>query len=164
LSLLSVGGGNGVIPDMQRASVTVNHWMTDREFLDLFAISRAGPGPGSLLVILIGQKAAGLPGALVAGVAMYLPSCLIVYGATRLWRHGGDTKWRRTVEKALAPIAVGLMFGAGFALMQSAETGWLAYSLTAAATVLLAFTRINPLLVLLGGGGAAILALYLPFA
>ena len=62
LSLLSVGGGNGVIPDMQRAAVSVHHWMSDQTFLDLFAISRASPGPGSLIVVLIGQQAAGLYG------------------------------------------------------------------------------------------------------
>ena len=33
LSLLSVGGGNGVIPDMQSAAVDQYHWMTAREFL-----------------------------------------------------------------------------------------------------------------------------------
>jgi len=46
LSLLSLGGGNGVIPDMQSAAVGQYHWMTAREFLDSFAISRAAPGPG----------------------------------------------------------------------------------------------------------------------
>ncbi len=46
LSLLAVGGGNGIIPAMQHEAVDVHHWMTSREFLDLFAISRAAPGPG----------------------------------------------------------------------------------------------------------------------
>ena len=46
LSMLAFGGGAGVIPDMQRAAVDQYHWMTAREFLDMFAISRAAPGPG----------------------------------------------------------------------------------------------------------------------
>ncbi|MGE0418505.1 MAG: chromate transporter, partial [Acetobacteraceae bacterium] len=36
LSMLAFGGGAGVIPDMQRAAVDVYHWMTAREFLDMF--------------------------------------------------------------------------------------------------------------------------------
>ncbi len=59
LSMLAFGGGAGVIPDMQRAAVDQHHWLTAGEFLDMFAISRAAPGPGSLIVLLIGLKAAG---------------------------------------------------------------------------------------------------------
>jgi chromate transporter len=66
LSMLAFGGGSGVIPDMQRAAVDRYHWLTAREFLDMFAISRAAPGPGSLIVVLIGLKAAGLAGAAVS--------------------------------------------------------------------------------------------------
>ena len=56
---------------MQRAAVDVHHWLTGPEFLAFFAISRAAPGPGSLIVVLIGQKAAGLAGALVAFLGMF---------------------------------------------------------------------------------------------
>ena len=54
LSMLAFGGGAGIVPDMQRAAVDHYHWLTAREFLDMFAISRAAPGPGSLIVLLIG--------------------------------------------------------------------------------------------------------------
>jgi chromate transport protein ChrA len=59
LSLLAFGGGAAVLPDMQRQAVQLHHWITSREFLDMFALSRAVP-PGSMIVVLIGQKAAGL--------------------------------------------------------------------------------------------------------
>jgi chromate transporter len=157
LSLLAVGGGNGVIPDMQRASVDVHHWMNNAEFLDLFAISRASPGPGSLIVVLIGQKAAGLAGAFVAGLAMYTPSCLAVHLASRAWRRFQAATWRRQVEHALMPVAVGLTYASGIALLRSTEHGWLAYSVTAASTVTLAVTELHPLAVLSAGAVIALL-------
>ena len=46
LSLLSIGGGASLLADMEYQSVTVQGWTTRREFADLFAISRAAPGPG----------------------------------------------------------------------------------------------------------------------
>ena len=46
LSLLTIGGGQSVVADIQRQVVDVHHWMTAREFVDLFAISRMTPGPG----------------------------------------------------------------------------------------------------------------------
>jgi chromate transporter len=129
--------------------------MTDTEFLDLFAISRASPGPGSLIVVLIGQKAAGLPGALAAGVGMYTPSCLLVHLASRAWRRFQAATWRRQVEEALMPVAVGLTFASGLALLHDTEHGLLAYTLTGVAAVALAVTEWHPLAVLAAGALAA---------
>src|SRR5947207_13255525 len=66
LSLLSFGGGNAVIADIAQQAIDVQGWTSEREFADLFALSRAAPGPGSMLAALIGWKAAGVSGALVA--------------------------------------------------------------------------------------------------
>jgi chromate transporter len=137
---------------MQQAAVDRYHWMTDRTFLDLFAISRVAPGPGSLIVTLVGQRAAGLPGALVATLAMFGPSCLLVHFAARFWHRAREAAWRETAERGLAPIAVGLVFASGLALMRGTEHGWAAVGLTAAATGVLAATEIHPLAVLAVGG------------
>src|SRR5690242_13966055 len=85
LSLMAFGGSNAVIPDIAHQTVAVHHWMSGREFADFFALSRATPGPGSMLTALIGWKVAGLPGALVATLGLYVPSAVLVYGAARLW-------------------------------------------------------------------------------
>src|SRR5215831_7455519 len=68
LSLLSIGGGASLLADMEHQSVGVQGWTTPREFADLFAISRAAPGPGTMLSTLIGWKAGGWAGAVTATV------------------------------------------------------------------------------------------------
>ena len=85
LSLLSIGGGASLLAEIEQQAVGVHHWTTQRQFADLFAISRAAPGPGTMLSALIGWKVAGWAGALTATVALYLPSSLLVYGAARMW-------------------------------------------------------------------------------
>jgi chromate transporter len=97
LSLLAFGGGAAVLPDMQRQAVDVHHWLTSREFLDMFALSRAVP-PGSMIVVLIGQKTAGIAGALVALLAMFGPSSLLAYATARLWHRAGSARWREILE------------------------------------------------------------------
>src|ERR1051326_6822347 len=92
LSLLSFGGGNAVIADIAQQSIAVYHLTSEREFADLFALARAAPGPGSMLATLIGWKVAGIPGALVATTAYYLPSAVLVFGAAQLWG-----RWRGSV-------------------------------------------------------------------
>ncbi|HEX3346774.1 MAG TPA: chromate transporter [Acetobacteraceae bacterium] len=158
LSLVAFGGGNAVIPAMQHSAVAVRHWMTDREFLELFALSRLAPGPGSLIVTLVGQKAAGLVGALVATVAMYFPSCLLLHLVTRAWHRYRDARWRETAERGLAPLAVGLIFASGIAIMRGTEQGIAPVLLTIASTAVLTATEMHPILVLCVGGviGAAL--------
>jgi chromate transporter len=158
LSMVAFGGGAGVIPDIQRAAVDVHHWMTAKEFLDLFAISRAAPGPGSLVAVLVGQKAAGLPGAAVSFVAMFAPSSLVVFVVARFWNRAARKPWRAVVERALAPIGIGMTFATGLSLARGTEHGPLSFAITAASTLAFAFTSIHPLVLLAIGASALLLA------
>src|ERR1043165_51604 len=93
LSLVSIGGGPSVLSEMQHQAVMVHGWVTQREFGNLFAISRAAPGPGALLVTLIGWQAAGWLGVLVVSLAFFLPSSILVYGAARFWNRWPGSSW-----------------------------------------------------------------------
>jgi chromate transporter len=156
LSLLAFGGGAAVLPDMQRQAVDVHHWLTSREFLDMFALSRAIP-PGSMIVVLVGQKAGGIAGGLVALLAMFGPSSLLAYTLARLWHRAGGAAWRETVEQALAPVSIGVTIASGIALARSTEHDLATYGVTAATTLLLVFTRLHPLVAM--GGAAVLLAI-----
>ena len=70
MSLFAVGGANAAIPEMHRIAVDVHHWMSDRQFADIYAISQLSPGPNVLIVTLIGYAVAGFGGALVASAAV----------------------------------------------------------------------------------------------
>jgi chromate transporter len=157
LSMLAFGGGSGVIPDIQRAAVDQHHWMTAREFLDMFAISRAAPGPGSLIVILVGLKAAGLAGAAVSFTAMFAPSCLAVHVVARFWHRAARSAWRAVVERALAPVAIGMTFASGLSLMRGTEHGLAPWGVTIVSTALFSLTEINPILLLAVGAGTLLL-------
>jgi chromate transporter len=152
LSLLSIGGTNTVLPEMHRQAVTVHHWLTDAEFASVFAISQAAPGPSSLIVSLVGLKAASWVGALVATLAMFGPAVLLTFVASRAWEHFKTAKWRMAAEKGLAPITVGLLLASGLVITRAADHGWSAILLTGAATILLVVTRVNPLLIMAGAG------------
>ena len=76
-SLLAVGGGNSVIPEMHRYAVDVQHWLTDRQFADSFALAQLTPGPNLIIVTLIGYHVAGIAGAVVATLAMCGPTSLL---------------------------------------------------------------------------------------
>ena len=125
LSLVSLGGGSSVFAEMQRQGVSVHGWLTDAQFVDLFAISRAAPGPGSLIAALIGWEAAGFWGALVAALGLYGPSSLVLLAVGHWWRRRGDTPLRQMIARGLAPIAVGLIFAGVYTLLRVDGAGLL---------------------------------------
>jgi chromate transporter len=49
LSLLSFGGGQAIVTDIQYQTVEVHGYLTNQQFADLFAVSRAAPGPKPLV-------------------------------------------------------------------------------------------------------------------
>ena len=59
MSLFAIGGANSAVPEMQRVAVEVEHWMTARQFSDIFAIAQVTPGPNVIIVTLIGYHVAG---------------------------------------------------------------------------------------------------------
>jgi chromate transporter len=157
LSLVSFGGGNTVIPAMHREAVVSQHWLTDRQFADLFALAQAAPGPSSLIVSLIGFAASGVTGALVATVAMLLPSCALMYAACRAWERLRGTKWQIAIQRGLAPVTVGLVFASALTILRAADHGPAAYLLTAVATVAFVRTAVNPLIVMAIAAGLGML-------
>ncbi|MSO89984.1 MAG: chromate transporter [Acetobacteraceae bacterium] len=152
LSLLAFGGGNAIIPQMLE-TVTGYTWMSGQEFLDIFAISRATPGPGTLFVILVGLKAAGLAGAVVAFVGMFAPAGLLVHLMARFWHRAQASVWYALVEQALGPIGIGLTFASALALLQASEYSLVALGVTAASASVLGFTETHPVWVMLAGAG-----------
>lgn len=145
LSLLAVGGANAVIPEMHRVAVDQNHWLTSSQFVDLFALAQAVPGPNVLIVTLIGWHVAGIPGALVATGAMCAPSCLLTYSVNRVWHRFYHTPWRLLLQRALVPVAVGLVLASGLVLTRAAADDW-KYVVISLVTALVAFgTKWNPL-------------------
>jgi chromate transporter len=152
LSLVSVGGGNTVLPEIHRAAVHTEQWMTDQQFADIYAISEAAPGPSSMISSLVGYKAAGLPGALVAIVSILGPSSLLMYVACLTWERFRTAKWRVAFEKGLAPVSLGLLFSSGLTVVRSSDHTVAAYLISAVTLVLLVRTKISPLLLMAGAG------------
>jgi chromate transporter len=152
MSLFAVGGANSAIPEMHRVAVDVHHWLTDKQFADVFAISQLSPGPNVLIVTLIGYAVGGLGGALVATVAMCLPTALLAYAVSRFLNRSSHARWPSILQASLVPLSIGLMAASALVLAQASDRTWAALLVTGAAAVLAASTRLNPLWLLLAGG------------
>ena len=152
LSMLSIGGANAIIPEIHRRVVDLEHWMTDADFAQLFALSQAAPGPNVLIVSLVGWKVAGVVGGVVAMLAMSGPSSLLTYWVAHAWERFRDAPWRIAIQRGLAPVTVGLILSSGYVLTRAADQSWVAYALTGVTLVVSLASRLHPLW-LLGAAG-----------
>ena len=157
LSLLAFGGANTVVPEIHRNAVEVNRWMSDQDFANLFAIAQAAPGPNAMITTLVGYKAAGIAGALVATIAFCLPAGLLVFAVVSVWDRIQQSPWRAAVQAGLGPVTVGLVAASAFLLTRAADRGIGLAVVTAATAGISYFTRLNPLWAL---GAAAVLGAF----
>ena len=155
LSLVSFGGGQAIVADIQYQTVEVHSWLSNTEFANLFAVARAAPGPSTMIVALLGWHVAGFWGALAATVAIFLPSSLVMYFSASWWHRNAGSPWRVAIERGLTPIAVGLVFAGALAVMRAMHMNPLGLAVAAACAALVYFTKISAY-ALFGG----VLALY----
>ena len=162
LSLLSIGGGNAVLPEMHLEAVSGHHWLTNSQFADIFSISQAAPGPSILIVALVGYAAGlgvagvvgGIIGGVIATIAMVVPAAILMYLTTVSWQKAQKSKLRQAVEKGFAPLTVGLILATSLVMSRAADHDWRAYLITGIATLIFVRTNTNPLIVV---GAAALL-------
>jgi chromate transporter len=152
LSLLAVGGGLPILPEMRHLAVDQYQWLSNAQFRDTYSLGQVTPGPGMLMSVAIGYKAAGVAGAAVAGIAMFLPSSLLTLFVGHHWDRFAESPWRVSLQRGLGPVVIGLMAAGAFALAQTAILGFVTAAIAAATVVVLFRTKISPALLVLAGG------------
>lgn len=151
LSLLAIGGGITVVPEMHRFMVERHGWLSDADFSASIALAQAAPGPNILLVTVMGWNAGGWAGALATTAGILLPSTTVA-----LLAHRGAERWReqrlvRAFREGTLPITLGLLAATGW-LLAAPTAGRPAGLLLTLITALLVWrTRIHPLWLLAAG-------------
>lgn len=156
LSLMAIGGVSSILPDMQRYVVEANHWLSDRQFADAYALGQAAPGPNMMFVTLLGWQLSGWAGAIVATLAIIFPPIVLTLGITHLHANNPDAPLGRAIRGGLGPIAIGLTLSSGWILAQSADHSWRTALLTLLTIVLMLRTKLNPVWLIAAGAIAGI--------
>ncbi len=158
LSLLCLGGGLGVLPEMERQVVSVRGWVTAREFVDGYALSQVTPGPAMLVSVFVGYRVGGVLGGLLAGAAMFLPTSILTWTIARRWERLRGRPWAVAAERALAPLGAGLMAAGVYTLAHSAVKDPFTAGVAVAAALVLSRGWVPPAVVVLVAGAVSWLA------
>lgn len=165
VGLFSFGGGYAAMPLIQEQIVTKHGWLSMVEFTDLISISQMTPGPIAVnSATFVGNKIAGITGALVATAGCIFPSCIIVMSIAYIYLKNQNNQVVQEVLQSLHPAVIAMIASAGVTILITAfwgttlkislqNTDWSMVIIFLLSLVLLRKTRISPILVMILAGG-----------
>ena len=124
MSLTLFGGGYVFIPAIQEVVVDNLQWLSMQEFADGIAMGQITPGPILISATFIGYKVAGIWGALVATVAIFLPSGVLMIAGTHFLQRVRSSRLVTSVFLGLRPAVIGMIFAASFSIARSIDISW----------------------------------------
>jgi chromate transporter len=162
VAFFSWGGGPASLALMQR-EVTHAGWVNSSEFADAVAISNALPGPIAPQVsAYIGYKMAGVPGAIMAVTGTVLPTTILMLIMIAYFFNIKDSPAVKSMLQGVRPVVVGFLLWTAYDMAVSVfaakklgwtaalSAGWDKILIVLAAFVLLTFTRVHPILLIVG--------------
>ena len=109
----SFGGAYGAIP-LIRDVVMSYGWMTEEELTYMIAVSESTPGPIMVnLATFVGNTQGGIIGAILATLAVVLPSFLIILLVSAVMKKLLKNKYVQAALRGLKPCIIGLVMATG---------------------------------------------------
>jgi chromate transporter len=166
LSFLKIGAvlyGSGyvLLAFLRNEFVVRLGWLNDQQLLDAIAIGQFTPGPVFTTATFVGYIVAGLPGAALATVGIFLPSFIFVAAVNPLVPRLRRSPWMSGFLDGVNVAALGLMAAVLWELGRAALVDWLTVALALVAGLLLFRLKLNSAWLVLGGGLIALLVRWL---
>jgi chromate transporter len=131
-------------------------WLTERQLLDAVAIGQVTPGPVFTTATFIGYILAGVPGAVVATIAIFLPAFVFVAASGRLVRRIRASPTAGAALDGVNVASLALMAVVTIQLARTALVDPLTIALALASAVLLIRYRVNSAWLVLGGAAVGL--------
>lgn len=157
IGLFNFGGGLASIPLLQR-ELEKNGFMSYNEFFDVLSISQMTPGAIAMnTATFVGNKVAGLPGAIVATFALALPSIIVMLILVKILKKLEDNLYKKSIFFILKSLTAGLILYAGYMI---AKVTWIVEGRIEMKTIsisiivfLIAYKKkINPVILIVSSG------------
>jgi len=150
------GSGYVLLAFLHEDFVSRLGWLTDQQLLDAVAVGQFTPGPVFTTATFIGYILGGLPGAIIATLAIFLPSFLLVAIVYPFVPRLRASPWTSAFLDGANAAAVGLMAAVAWQLAASSIIDPFTAALAAIAAVVLIRFRVNSVWLVLGGGAAGL--------
>lgn len=154
VDLFAFGGGLASVPLLLREVVDIRGWMTVNAFMDGIALGQVTPGPVVITATFVGFQVAGIPGALLGTVCIFLPSLFMIILAEPWFLRLQSSAICQAATRGLTLSFVGLLVSVAVQFARAAS--WSLPSVLIAALALAALlAKVNVVWVVLGGAAAS---------
>jgi chromate transporter len=127
-------------------------WLTDQQLMDAIAIGQVTPGPVFTTATFIGFVLGGIPGALLATLAIFLPSFIFVAISNPLIPRIRNSAWVSGLLDGVNVASLGLMAAVTWQLGRASLPGPLTILIALSSFVLLIWFKVNSTWLIAGGG------------
>ncbi len=110
--LFVFGSGLAVVPFLYGGVVQEHHWLTEHQFVDAVAVAMITPGPVVITVAFIGYLVAGMKGATVAALGMFVPVYFIVIALAPSYKRWAKNPQLNAFVRGVTAAATGAIAGA----------------------------------------------------
>jgi chromate transporter len=156
------GGGFAMIPLIQQEVVTQHKWMSEKDFVDMLAVTQSAPGPVAVnAAVFIGYKLAGVTGAIVALGGTIIPSFTIILLLATFLSSQNEHHYLNCFFEGVRPAIIALILGVGLKIGRKVIRSTFDLFLSSLALGLLLLLHLHPFLLILLGALAGILYSYL---
>ncbi len=149
---LLFGGGLVIVPLLQAEVVDNYHWLTQPQLLDGIALGQATPGPIVIVATFVGYKVAGLLGAAIATLGIFLPAFGFVLLTAPLIRALRANHWVRAFLDAVRAAVVGAITASVITLTSAAMVDVPAALIGLAALIATFYFKVATAWVIIGAG------------
>jgi chromate transporter len=150
IDLIAFGGGFASVPLMFHEIVEVRSWMDGPTFLNGIVLGQFTPGPIVITATFVGYLVKGFTGAVIASVAIFLPSFLILVGIAPWFDRVRSSPWLTRAIGGILCSFVGLLFTVTIRFALNVHWDWMHVALATAALAALVL-KLDILWVVLGG-------------
>jgi chromate transporter len=109
IDIFAFGGGFASLPLMLHEVVNLKGWMDQRTFMDGIALGQVTPGPIVITATFVGYLTCGFAGAIVATIAIFTPSFLILVMAAPFFDKLKASEYFSKAIKGILASFVGLL-------------------------------------------------------
>lgn len=160
IGALVFGNGFTMLPLIQQEVVNIHHWLNLDQFMVGVALGQMTPGPVVITATFIGYKVMGVIGAVVATIAIFIPSFLLIVSIFGIYTKIKNNSLINSALKGLLASFVGLMALVVINTGRHALVDAYTIMLFVLSFVILQFTKLDSKWVILGGTGIYLLTYY----
>ncbi len=160
IGAVTFGGGQAMLPIIQRELVTDLHWITMQNFLYFVSVAQVTPGPIAVnMATFIGYNLEGFWGAIVATLGVASPSFAIIVLIAAVLHNLSKTPFYKAFINGVKPVIVALLIGAIYLIAHGSFHSITPYILAIIAFAIFIKLKVNAFLLLIGMGIAGIFLL-----